>query len=63
MTMKVVQPRKYKRPSPAFTVYLDPDEKERAIKAAEKTGETLSGFIRRAMLKAVDEVLDGGGGT
>lgn len=60
MPMKVQQRRRYKRPSPAFTIYLEPHEKERAIQAAEKTGETLSGFIRRAMLKEVSAVLDPG---
>lgn len=55
--MKEAQHRKYKRPSPPFTVYLDPEEKERATQAAEKTGETLSAFIRRATRTLADDVL------
>lgn len=58
-TMKVQPPEKYKRRSPPFTVYLEPEEKKRAIEAARKTGENLSAFIRRAMLKEVDAVLEG----
>jgi hypothetical protein len=56
--MKATQPKKPTRTSLPFTVYLEPDEKERAILAAEKTGETLSAFIRRAMLKEVNAVLE-----
>lgn len=58
MPMKVQPRRRYKRPSPPFTVYLEPEEKERAIQAAEKTGETLSAFIRRATRKEADAVLE-----
>lgn len=59
MSMKVQQRKRgYKRASPPFTVYLEPEEKERAIQAAEKTGETLSAFIRRATRKEAEAVLE-----